>query len=121
MSWLSRLRNALHPNRLDEDLAEEVREHMELRAEQYREKGLDPQGAAQKATVRFGNTTLLREQSREFRLFAWVDATIQDVRYAWRGMLKNKGFAVTAVVSLGLAIGANTAIYSLIDAALLRP
>ncbi len=71
--------------------------------------------------MRFGNATLIREQSREFRLSGWLDATIQDVRYAWRGMLKNKGFAATAILSLGLAIGANTAIYSIIDAALLRP
>jgi ABC-type antimicrobial peptide transport system permease subunit len=121
MSWLSRLKNTLRPNRLDEDLEEEIREHLELRTEQYRGRGLEPQAAAEQANALFGNTTLIREQSREFRLSAWLDATIQDVRYAWRGMLKNKGFAATAVLSLGLAIGANTAIYSIIDAAILRP
>lgn len=121
MSWLSRLKNALRPQRLDADLAEEIREHLEMRTEQYQHEGLAPQEAAQRAARRFGNPTLIREQSRELRLSAWLDSTLQDVRYAWRGLLKNKGFAATAVLSLGLAIGANTAIYSILDAALLRP
>jgi putative ABC transport system permease protein len=121
MSWLTRLKNALRPNNLDEDLTEEIREHLRLRTEQYEEAGFEPEKAAQRATARFGNPTLIREQAREMRLSAWLDSTLQDFRYAWRGMLKNKGFAATATLSLGLAIGANTAIYSILDAALLRP
>ena len=54
-------------------------------------------------------------------MWAALEGTLQDVRYAWRGLMRNPVFAVTAVVSLGLAIGANTAIYSILDAALLRP
>ncbi len=121
MSWLSRLKNALHPRRLDEDLAEEFRDHLEQRAAAFRAKGLNSQEAQKEAHMRFGSVTRLKEESRAFRLLAWLDGTIQDVRYGWRGMCNSRPFAVTAVLSLALAIGAITAIYSIADAAVLRP
>ncbi len=121
MSWLSRLRNGLHPRRMDEDLAEEIRDHLERRAAALSAKGLNREQAQRQAHVRFGNVTRLKEESRAFRLLAWLEGTIQDARYGWRGMCKSPAFAVTAVLSLALAIGANTAIYSIADAAVLRP
>ncbi len=121
MSWSSRFRNALHSRRLDEDLEDELRDHLERRAAALSERGLSPEEARRQASTRFGNTTLVREQSREIRLWAALESTFQDVRYAWRGMCKSPVFAATAVLSLGLAIGANTAIYSIVDAAMLRP
>ena len=69
----------------------------------------------------FGPGLQLREASREIRLWAALENTWQDVRYACRGLRRNPVFALTAILSLGLAIGANTAIYSIVDAALLRP
>lgn len=121
MSWLSRLKNALNPSRLDEDLAEEMRDHLERRAAALNEKGLHTEEARRQAYIRFGNATRLREESRGIRLWAGLEGTLQDVRYAWRGMRKEPAFAATAVLSLALAIGANTAIYSILDAAILRP
>jgi len=121
MSFFSRLRNALHPKRLDNELLDEMSDHLERRAASLRERGLSPEDAAREASRRFGNVTQLREQSRDFRLSAALEATFQDVRYAWRGMLKSPAFAITAILSLALAIGANTAIYSIVDAAMLRP
>jgi hypothetical protein len=121
MSWFSRLRNALHPRRLDTELFDEMSDHLERRAAALREHGL-PEGEAQRqASIRFGNVTQLREQSREIRLSGIVETTFQDIRYAWRGMRKSPAFAATAILSLALAIGANTAIYSIVDAAMLRP
>ncbi|HEY1947711.1 MAG TPA: ABC transporter permease [Bryobacteraceae bacterium] len=121
MSWFSRLRNAVRPRQLDEDLADEMRDHVERRADALRAAGCTPNEARRQAAIGFGNFTKLREQSRDVRLWAGLESMLQDVRYAWRGMRKNPAFAVTAVLSLGLAIGANTAIYSVVDAAILRP
>jgi predicted permease len=121
MSWISRLKNALQPQRLDEDLADEMRDHVDRRAAALRAAGWQPEEAQRQAAAGFGNITKLREQSREVRLWAALESMLQDTQYAWRGMRKNPAFAVTAVLSLGLAIGANTAIYSIVDAAMLRP
>src|SRR5438874_8932507 len=112
MSWFSRLRNTFHPRQMDEELAEEVRDHLERRAHALTELGASPDAARREAAVRFGNVMLLREQSREIRLWGTLESTFQDVRYGWRGMRKSPGFAATAVLSVALAIGANTAIYS---------
>jgi len=121
MSWFSRLKNALRPGQLDKDLADEMADHLERRSTALNEKGIDKEEARRQARVRFGNASRLREESREFRLRTALEGTLQDIRYAWRGMRKGPAFAATAVLSLALAIGANTAIYSILDAAILRP
>ena len=121
MSWITRLKNTLNPRRLDEDLTEEIRDHIARRASDLEGQGLSRAEALRRAALAFGNPTTVREQSRDLRLWASFGDAAQDVRYAWRGLLRNPAFALTAVVSLSLAIGANTAIYSIVDAALLRP
>jgi predicted permease len=121
MSFFSRLRNALHPKRLDDDLLDEMNDHIDRRAAALRDQGRNPDQAWQEAERRFGNFTQLHEQSRDFRLSSTLESTLQDIRYSLRGMRKSPAFALTAILSLALAIGANTAIYSLVDAALLRP
>src|ERR1700689_4896028 len=105
MSWLSRLINALNPRQSDEDLAEEMRDHLERRAAALREKGVaQAEEARRQAQARFGNTTRFKEQSRDFRLWAGLETTLQDIRYAWRGMRKEPAFVAAAVLSLALAV-----------------
>jgi predicted permease len=121
MSWFSRLRNALRPGRLDDDLEEEMREHIEQRIADLRQRGLTGEEARRQALLQFGNSTRVREQSREIRLWAALESTVQDARYTLRTMRAAPAFTLTAALSLALAIGANTAIFSIVDAAMLRP
>ena len=121
MSWFSRLRNALHTRPLDEALEDEIRDHLERRAAAFREEGMTPAEARRRALAAFGSVTRVREQSREIRLWTGLDGTIQDVRHAWRTMRRSPAFTIASLLSLGLAIGANTAIYAIVDAAVLRP
>jgi predicted permease len=120
MSWLSRLKNAVNSDRLEDDLADEMRDHMERHTATLIERGVAPVEARRQAALRFGNATRLKEEGREIRLWAALETTIQDAGYAWRAMWNAPAFTATAVLSLGLAIGANTAIYSIVDAAMLR-
>ena len=121
MSWFTRLRNAIHPQALDNGLAEELHDHLECRIAELQATGLTRAAAEQAAQRRFGNVTHLQEQTRDMRLSTWLEGTLQDASYAVRLMRKSPGFTATIVVSLGLAIGANTAVFSILDAALLRP
>src|ERR1051326_517816 len=121
MSWFSRLRNTLNSRQLDRDLADELRDHLERRAAGLVAGGCPPEEAHRRAAAMFGNPVLLRESAREFRLSLTLESCLQDFRYAWRGLLRSRSVAITAIVSLAFAIGVNTAIYSVIDAAILRP
>jgi hypothetical protein len=121
MSWLSRLKNVFHPAALEQEIADEMRDHLERRAADFRQRGISEDEAARQAAWRFGNAMLRREESREIRSWVALDSVLQDLRYGLRLMLRDWGYAATAVLSLALAIGANTAIFSIVDAAMLRP
>ena len=117
---LRQLAYRLRGERNDLDLDDEMRLHMELRAEQAQAKGLDPAAAAAAARRRFGSPVLTREQGRDAWGWTRLDGWLRDITQAWRTLLASPGFTATAVISLALGIGANTAIFSLINALLLR-
>ena len=106
--------------RFDADLDEEMRLHRELREQEEIERGLTSEEARYAAQRRFGNDLLLREESRDMWGWNWLENLVGDVRYGFRMLAKNPGFTAVAVITLALGIGANTAIFTLIDAVMLR-
>jgi putative ABC transport system permease protein len=124
MGWLAQLwRRILYYCRrssFDRDLEEEVRFHLEMKTEEKLSSGMAPEEAAAAARREFGNQILLQEVSREMWRFSLVETLGQDLLYGLRTMLKRPGFTLAAVLSLALGIGANTAVFSVINAILVR-
>jgi putative ABC transport system permease protein len=118
MSWLQRL---FKRDRLERELDAELRDHFDRLVADYKAAGKSDAEARRLARLEFGGDDSVKEACRDARGTRWVEESIQDARYGIRGFRKNPGFACVAIVTLAIGIGASLAIFSVVDALLLRP
>ncbi len=120
MAWYHRFLNTARPDRLSRELDRELEFHLAERVDELMAGGMSEAEARREARIRFGGAGVQKERARDRDVLPWLESLVADVRYALRSLRSNPGFALVAVLSLGLGIGANTAIFSLIDAVMLR-
>jgi putative ABC transport system permease protein len=121
MKPIRKLRALFGRKRLEAEMAEEMRAHLELRAERNRVAGMSDEDARYAARASFGGVDQLKERARDDRGWVWLEQFFQDVRLGLRALRKNPGFALVTLLTLALGIGATTAIFSVAYALVLRP
>ena len=117
---LRRLNMLLHRRRFQDELGEEMQLHLDLRQQQHIIAGLPPDRARSLARRKFGNAMHMKEKSYMTWGWEWLESFVQDAAYGARALLRSKALTIVALLSLALGIGANTAIFSLLDAIMLR-
>ena len=118
MNWIPEI---FRRRKLYDDLSEEMRLHVEERAEQLAREGMSPEEAAREARRAFGNRTLIEERSRAVWQWPTLESIWSDVRFALRVLRRSPGFAAVAILTLALAIGANAVVFSILNGLILRP
>ena len=118
---LLRIRSLFHKGRVERELDDELRFHLDGLIEDYRRRGLTPVAARQAALRELGPVETFKEECRDARRVSYVEHFVQDVHFAVRSYRKQPGFTIVAILVLALGIGANTAIYTLVDAVVWRP
>src|SRR5262245_32344938 len=119
--WLHRLRSLFRRNAVERELDDELMFHLEQQIAAYVSQGLHPDQARRRAWPEFGGLDQIKEEHRDARGVSWVEDLGRDLRYGVRQLRRAPGFTMAALICLALGIGATTAVYSVVDAILVRP
>src|SRR5438105_15280752 len=121
MKLLRKLLSMFRKAQLDAEMAEEMRAHVDLQTERNLKAGMNPDDARCAALRQFGNVASMQERARGRRGWVWLETFGKDLRFAMRRLRRTPTFTVTAFITLALCIGANTAIFAVVDALMLLP